>query len=71
VRGYGLLAGFDLSPAGEAPGTRGFELQKQLFEAGLHIKMTGDAGIVAPPLISERAHVDEICGTLRRVLSEF
>ena len=51
--------------------TRGFEFQKKLFEAGLHIKMTGDAGIVAPPLVAEKAHVDEICGTLRRVLSEF
>ena len=71
VRGYGLLAGFDLSPAGQAPGTRGFDLQKQLFEAGLHIKMTGDAGIVAPPLVAERAHIDEICAILRQVLSKF
>jgi len=71
VRGYGLLAGFDLSPAGEAPGTRGFEFQKKLFEAGLHIKMTGDSGIVAPPLVAEKAHIDEICGILRQVLSTY
>jgi len=71
VRGYGLLAGFDLSPAGEAPGTRGFEFQKKLFEAGLHIKMTGDSGIVAPPLVAEKAHIDEICATLRQVLSTY
>ncbi|MDX1431561.1 MAG: aspartate aminotransferase family protein [Gammaproteobacteria bacterium] len=69
VRGYGLLAGFDLAPAG-SPGSRGYEVQKQLFAAGLHIKMTGDAGIIAPPLIAERAHVDRICDILRAVLGK-
>ena len=71
VRGYGLLAGFDLSPAGQPPGTRGFEFQRKLFEAGLHIKMTGDSGIVAPPLVAEKAHIDEICAILRQVLSTY
>ena len=71
VRGYGLLAGFDVSPGDQAPGVRGLEVQKKLFEAGLHIKMTGDSGLVAPPLIAEREHVDEICEILRRVLSTF
>ena len=33
--------------------------QKKLFDNGLHLKATGDSAIVAPPLIAERAHVDE------------
>ncbi len=70
IRGYGLMAGFDLAPEG-GPGVRGLEAQKRLFKAGLHIKMTGDAGIIAPPLIAEKAHVDELCGILREVLSGF
>ncbi len=70
LRGYGMMAGFDVVP-GERPGARGLEVQKKLFEAGLHIKMTGDSGIVAPPLVSERAHVDQVCDILRRVLSTF
>lgn len=68
VRGYGMMAGFDLAP-GDVPGARGLEVQKRLFAAGLHIKMTGDSGIVAPPLISEREHIDEIGRILREVLS--
>ena len=69
IRGYGLLAGIDIDPGGNAPGSRGLDVQKRLWKAGLHVKMTGDSAVVAPPLISERAHVDELCGILRNVLS--
>jgi beta-alanine--pyruvate transaminase len=71
LRGYGLLAGFDLASSDQPPGSRGLDVQKKLFEAGLHIKMTGDSGIVAPPLIAEKEHVDQICDILRKVLSKF
>lgn len=70
IRGYGLIAGFDVAPAG-TPGVRGYEVQKRLFEAGMHIKMTGDAGILAPPLIAEKAHIDEMCTILRDVLKAY
>ncbi len=70
IRGYGLIAGFDIAPAG-TPGVRGYEVQKRLFEAGMHIKMTGDAGILAPPLIAEKAHIDEMCAILRDVLKTY
>ena len=64
-------SGFDLAPGSAPPGVRGLEFQKALFEAGLHIKMTGDSGIVAPPLISDREHVDQIVEILRKTLSKF
>jgi beta-alanine--pyruvate transaminase len=35
IRGYGLIAGFDVAPAG-TPGVRGYEVQKRLFEGGWH-----------------------------------
>lgn len=69
IRGYGLLAGFDLAVKGE-PGARGYELQKKLFAKGLHIKMTGDAGIIAPPLVVEPVQITEMINILRDVLSE-
>ena len=59
LRGYGLIAGFDLAP-GSSPGVRGPQVQKKFFAAGLHLTMTGDSGIVAPPLVSERSHVDQL-----------
>jgi beta-alanine--pyruvate transaminase len=43
-------------------------LQKKLFDNGLHLKATGDSAIVAPPLIAERAHIDNIVEILRRTL---
>ncbi|MFQ6023381.1 MAG: aspartate aminotransferase family protein [Acidiferrobacterales bacterium] len=70
IRGYGMIAGFDVASAGK-PGVRGYEVQKRLFEAGLHIKMTGDAGILAPPLIAEKSHIDEMCDILRAVLKTY
>ena len=68
IRGYGLLAGIDIKADG-APGARGTRVQKELFWKGLHIKFTGDCGLVAPPLISEQKHVDEIVGILRDTLA--
>ncbi|MCL2895085.1 aminotransferase class III-fold pyridoxal phosphate-dependent enzyme [Brenneria tiliae] len=69
IRGFGLLGGIDLRPA-EKPGLRGYRLQKKLFEQGLHVKSTGDALIIAPILLATRDHIDELFGTLRRVLHE-
>jgi beta-alanine--pyruvate transaminase len=69
IRGYGLLAGFDLAP-GAAPGLRGAEVQARLFDSGLHIKMTGDSGIIAPALIAQKEHIDEIITKLREILSQ-
>ena len=69
IRGYGLIAGFDIAP-GAAPGARGTQLQKDLFWSGLHVKFTGDTGIIAPPLIAEKEHIDQIVGLLREKLAE-
>ena len=68
IRGYGLLAAFDLAPKG-APGKRGYACLKCLFQEGLLIKWTGDTGIIAPPLIAETQHIDEMTHKLRSVLS--
>jgi len=70
IRGYGLFAGFDIAPDGGA-GIRGLDFQKRLYRNGLHVKMTGDAGLLAPPLISEHRHVDQMCEILRQTLAEY
>ena len=69
IRGYGLIAGFDVA-MGDAPGQRGTQLQKDLFWSGLHVKFTGDTGIIAPPFIAEKEHIDQIVGILREKLAE-
>jgi beta-alanine--pyruvate transaminase len=68
IRGYGLLAGLDLDP-GDRPGERGFAAIQRLFAAGLVVRVTGDTLILAPALIAEREHVDQICEIVRGALS--
>lgn len=70
IRGIGMLTGFDIAP-GTAPGVRGTKIQKQLFANGMHMKFTGDSGIFAPPLVTTRDQIDEMCAILRKTLEEF
>ena len=67
IRSVGLMAAVDVAVDG-APGARGHEAQKRLYDAGLNLKSTGDALIVAPPLVMEDKHLDEIVSKLRTVL---
>ncbi|MGE0808917.1 MAG: aspartate aminotransferase family protein [Burkholderiaceae bacterium] len=69
IRSIGMLAAIDVAPD-KSPGARGHEVQKRLYDAGLHLKNTGDSLLIAPPFIAERAHIDEIVGKLRGVLSK-
>ena len=68
IRGYGMLAAIDVHVDG-APGKRGQVFQKKLFANGLNLKTTGDSAIIAPPLIAEKTHVDEIADILRKTLA--
>ena len=64
LRGYGLLAAVQFQPG------LGAKMMKALFEAGLHVKFTGDAGILAPALTAEKAEIEEMVGILRKVIAE-
>ena len=41
---------------------------RELFDNGLNLKTTGDCALIAPPLIAEKAHVDEIVDILRKTV---
>lgn len=66
VRGYGMLAGMDIDPA--IIGMSGYELQKRLYDHGLHIKTTGNSAILAPPFVAEKTDLDFMMDTIRAVL---
>ena len=70
VRGIGLMAGVEMH-MDENPGKCGGKLQKDLFWNGLHVKFTGDSGIVAPMFISEKKHIDEIVDKFRNTLDKY
>ena len=68
IRGYGMFAAIEVESDGVA-GRRGHTYQKKLFDNGLHLKSTGDSAIVAPPLIAEKRHIDEIHDKLKKTLA--
>ena len=44
--------------------------KKSCSGKGLHVKFTGDSGIVAPMFISEHKHIDEIIEKFRSTLNK-
>jgi len=69
VRGFGMLGGIDLAPL-DRPGARGHRVQKRLFDAGLHLKATGDALILAPAFVMEPGEIDTMMATVQSVLAK-
>ena len=70
IRGDGLMAAIDLA-VDKAPGVRGYDAQKKTFANGVHIKFTGDCGIIAPALIAEESHIDEMLSKIKEVLVKY
>lgn len=69
IRGIGLIAGVEVKP-GRAPGARGTALQKKMFWNGLHVKFTGDTGILAPQFVAEKDQIDEMIAIFKKTLDE-
>ena len=70
VRGDGMMAAIDLA-VDKNPGVRGYDAQKKTFENGVHIKFTGDCGIIAPALIAEEKHIDEMIHKIKDVVVKY
>ncbi len=70
IRSHGLLAAVEIRKDGVNPGALGTEAQKRMFWNGLHVKFTGDSGIVAPPFVMNENDIDELAGVFRRTLEE-
>jgi beta-alanine--pyruvate transaminase len=68
VRSVGLVAGIELEPRAERPGTRAWDVFLECFNAGVLIRATGDTIALSPPLIIERAQIDQLFEVLTRVL---
>ena len=64
VRNLGLVAGIELEPRPGQPGKRAMELFHQCFDTGLLVRVTGDIIALSPPLILEKAHIDEMIGRI-------
>ena len=68
VRNIGIVAGIELEPRPGAPGKRAMELFHKCFDTGLLIRVTGDIIALSPPLVLEKAHIDEMVGRIGELL---
>lgn len=68
IRTIGLIAGIELASIEGKPGARAFDAFKQAFDNGILIRTTGDIIALSPPLVFQKAHIDELIGKLSSVL---
>ncbi|HEX4933340.1 MAG TPA: aspartate aminotransferase family protein [Gemmatimonadaceae bacterium] len=68
IRNLGLVAGIELESRAGAVGARAMDCHIDCFRSGLLIRTTGDIIALSPPLIIEKAHVDELVDKLGRAL---
>jgi len=68
VRNFGLAAGIELAPREGAPGARGFDVFKGCFDQGILSRVTGDIMALAPAMIAEHGHSDQLVETLGNVI---
>ena len=65
IRNFGLVAGIELAPIAGSPAKRAFDIFLDCYEKGVLIRTTGDTLALSPPLIIERAQIDQIVDTVR------
>jgi beta-alanine--pyruvate transaminase len=68
-RNVGLIGGIELEPRADGPTKRAMDVFRRAFDEGLLIRTTGDIIALSPPLILEKAHIDEIVGKLAGIIA--
>ncbi|MFQ5938947.1 MAG: aminotransferase class III-fold pyridoxal phosphate-dependent enzyme, partial [Alphaproteobacteria bacterium] len=70
LRNLGLMAGIELEPRPDKPTARAFETFLKCYEDGVLIRTTGDIIALSPPLIVEKAEIDQIFDTIGGALKQ-
>ena len=68
IRTIGLVAGIELAPRPDAPGSRAYDVLVDCFRTGLLVRTAGDIIALSPPLIVESGHIEEIVSKLSDAL---
>jgi beta-alanine--pyruvate transaminase len=71
IRNYGLVAAIEYESIAGSPGARGFNTFLKAFDAGILVRAAGDVTALSPPLVFEKAHIDELIGKLGQVIKSF
>jgi len=70
IRNFGLMAGIELAARAGAPGARGTQMLRTLFDAGLLVRVTGDTIALSPPLIVSADQIDEMVAMIATALQD-
>lgn len=70
IRSIGLIGAIELESIAGQPTKRAFSAFVRAYEKGALIRTTGDIIALSPPLIIEKAQIDELMGTIRETLAE-
>ena len=65
IRNIGLVGGIELAPIPGNPAKRAFDIFLGCYQKGVLIRTTGDTVALSPPLIIERAQIDQLVDTVR------
>jgi beta-alanine--pyruvate transaminase len=68
IRNLGLIGAIELDSVAGKPTQRAFTAYLQAFEKGVLIRTTGDIIALSPPLIIQKAEIDQLFDTLRGIL---
>jgi beta-alanine--pyruvate transaminase len=68
TRNLQLIGAVELAPRPGAPGARALEAFGKCWDRGVYVRPIGDALAVCPPLVVEKAHLDQLFGTMADVL---
>jgi beta-alanine--pyruvate transaminase len=68
IRTIGLLAAIELEPRPGQPSLRSYETHLKCLERGVLVRAAGEAMVLSPPLVIERAQIDTLFDTLRTTL---
>ncbi|MDP3676771.1 MAG: aspartate aminotransferase family protein [Novosphingobium sp.] len=68
IRNMGIVAAIELEAHPGGAGKRGMQLFHKCFDNGLLVRATGDIIALSPPLILEKAHIDEMIGRIAELV---
>jgi beta-alanine--pyruvate transaminase len=68
LRNMGLVAAIEMEPFPDKPTLRAYECLVKCYEKGVLIRTTADTIALSPPLIIEKAQIDELIGTVTDVI---
>ena len=71
IRNFGLVGAVELATRDGKPGARAYDIFTKCFhEKNLMVRTTADVIALSPPLILEKAHIDQIFGRLAEAIRE-